>query len=553
MLTRRMFCSVVVGITALSAAASAGQLNVVSLSPARHSISVDLRPTIDITFDLALDPATVTTSSVRVFGRNTGVIGGSRTLVNGGTTLRIVSDRRLIAGDVVTVTLARTIAATDGSPLRSAGFQYQFSAPVAAANRQFFLHQDWNVEAFPGEFPRIYGGAAMDLNADSLVDIAVICENSADIRVYANLPGNPGTFGPRILPSATTGLVPSPNDPADFNGDGKFDLCTGNYTSDDVTILLGNGDGRFGTRQDVAVTGTARGIQAQDYDGDGDPDIVCAVPGANKLALMINDGTGNFGSATLFEGGGNTEYGLSAADMDNDGIFDLVVGNENSQTITVLRGLGGGAFQLSNIRNAGGSPWVLVTGDVNGDGNLDVAVSNSFTANAGILRGNGNGTLQASTTYGVAGHTPAVELADFDGDRDLDMIVTSFGGNRWTTFINNGAGVFAFERNFTSPTNPGCAVATDVNNDRATDLILLDETGNRVRIYWNVSLSVAGDMNCDGVLTVGDIGPFVLALTNPGQYLISFPNCDLLAGDMNNDGQVSVSDIGAFVALLAGG
>ena len=58
-------------------------------------------------------------------------------------------------------------------------------------------------------------------------------------------------------------------------------------------------------------------------------------------------------------------------------------------------------------------------------------------------------------------------------------------------------------------------------------------------------------MNCDGVVTVSDIGPFVLAVTDPTAYAAQFPNCDIDQADLNNDGSVTVSDIGPFVALVA--
>ena len=61
-----------------------------------------------------------------------------------------------------------------------------------------------------------------------------------------------------------------------------------------------------------------------------------------------------------------------------------------------------------------------------------------------------------------------------------------------------------------------------------------------------------GDMNCDGVVTVGDIGGFVLALTNPAQYAATYPECDINNADINNDGNVTVGDIGPFVQLLTG-
>lgn len=61
-----------------------------------------------------------------------------------------------------------------------------------------------------------------------------------------------------------------------------------------------------------------------------------------------------------------------------------------------------------------------------------------------------------------------------------------------------------------------------------------------------------GDLNCDGLILISDIGPFVLALTDPAGYAAQFPNCGNLNGDINGDGLVSVGDIGPFVALLSG-
>ncbi len=62
-----------------------------------------------------------------------------------------------------------------------------------------------------------------------------------------------------------------------------------------------------------------------------------------------------------------------------------------------------------------------------------------------------------------------------------------------------------------------------------------------------------GDMNCDGSVTVGDINPFVLALTDPAGYADMFPDCNILNGDCSDDGSISVGDINCFVALVTGG
>ena len=62
-----------------------------------------------------------------------------------------------------------------------------------------------------------------------------------------------------------------------------------------------------------------------------------------------------------------------------------------------------------------------------------------------------------------------------------------------------------------------------------------------------------GDLNCDGVVSVGDIAAMVMALTDPSGYAATFPGCNILAGDCSADGATTVGDIGCFVDLLTGG
>lgn len=537
----------------LTASAEAGTLFVTGLSPARHSMTPSLSPAIEITFDRPVNPATITSSSFHVFSDHIGPLGGAVTLESGGTVLRFVPNRACLAGDLITVSLSHAIAGADGSPLRSAGYAYQFLTAARRSTHVFTQTQEFSVEDFPGEFPRIYGGQASDLNRDGWVDLAIVCENAADIRVYPNLADGSGDFGPRLIPSATTDALPSPNVAADFNNDGLIDIATGNYDGHDVTIVLGTGDGHFTGRTDIPLGGESRGIAAFDFDGDGDQDIVCSVPGMSRVALMTNNGTGGFASPVFIEGGGNAEYGLCAADMNNDGILDLVVGNRDSSTITVMRGNGNGTFTLVNTQSSGGPTWVVVCGDVNGDGNIDVAAANSGAGNNAILRGNGNGTLQAPVTYNVSGHTPAVDLADLDGDGDLDMLSSSFGGGLWRLFVNNGAGSFTFVQDYDAASNPACAILVDVNNDRTIDMVHLDEIAQLVRIWSNTPLYPDGDMNCDTLVDNSDIDAFVLALLDPAGYHAAFPACDILNADTNGDGVADNSDIDSFVTCLLNG
>jgi len=61
-----------------------------------------------------------------------------------------------------------------------------------------------------------------------------------------------------------------------------------------------------------------------------------------------------------------------------------------------------------------------------------------------------------------------------------------------------------------------------------------------------------GDMNCDGLINNFDIDAFVLALLNPAQYAIDYPDCNVNNADTNGDGLVNNFDIDSFVMLLLG-
>ncbi len=69
----------------------------------------------------------------------------------------------------------------------------------------------------------------------------------------------------------------------------------------------------------------------------------------------------------------------------------------------------------------------------------------------------------------------------------------------------------------------------------------------------HITQTLAGDMNCDGVVNFYDINPFVQALSNPAGWQAAHPGCPLRNGDVNWDGAVNFYDINPFVGLLTGG
>lgn len=108
---------------------------------------------------------------------------------------------------------------------------------------------------------------------------------------------------------------------------------------------------------------------------------------------------------------------------------------------------------------------------------------------------------------------------------------------------NHGLGPFATDADgLFGPTGVGVADAGRV--------LVVDTENQRVLRFPLAALPALGDLNCDGVVSVGDIAGFVLALTNAAAYEAAFPDCLRGGADVNGNGVISVGDIGAFVGLL---
>src|SRR5262245_11150896 len=484
MLVRRVVIAALAAAALGSSGVRAADLQVVSTAPVRHTMA-PAGPTIAITFDQPLLHSSITSSSFRVFGKATGPVTGSITFSPDDRTLTLTPSRPFSAGEIVLVNLSHDVRSQSMTPLRSAGYAYQFQIGAVPSTGNF--QQIDVMSNRSGSQTRIYGAVQADLDRDGWIDLATVNEVSGDLRVFINRADGSGLYEPFLKPPFPIGLEASPNEPADFDNDGKIDIVVGAATGGGVWISHGAGDGTFDGSQTVLTGNEPHGVAVLDVDGDGDPDIVNAGFGDNRLALMLNDGTGTFGAPTFFDSGCDGEWALGTADMNNDGIYDLVAGCYTSGEGAVLLGNGNGTFTAKPPQNAGGGPWQVALGDVDGDGNIDAAFGNSFSANGGLTRGNGDGTLALPVTVPMPAHTPASDLADLDGDGDLDWILSSYSGGLWRIYRNDGAGHFSFDQDIVAPSNPSCAVPLDFDNDGDIDLALSDEIADVVVLMQNTS------------------------------------------------------------------
>jgi len=121
----------------------------------------------------------------------------------------------------------------------------------------------------------------------------------------------------------------------DLDGDGFLDLVTANWGSDDVSVLLGAGDGTFGAAATFAAGHFPRSVAIDDLDGDGFLDLVTANSDSNDVSVLLGAGDGTFGAAATFTAGYGA-YSVAIDDLDGDGFLDLVTANAASNDVSVL-------------------------------------------------------------------------------------------------------------------------------------------------------------------------------------------------------------------------
>jgi len=340
--------------------------------------------------------------------------------------------------------------------------------------------------------------AVADVNDDGNRDILVANADAGSVSVL--LGDGKGIFHNASGSPVAAGHLPNDIAVADMNGDGNLDLVIANHQSPYLTILLGDGTGKFapapGSPFDVHSNPHPHGVAAADFDGDGKQDVATDSWGSNQIELLSGNGKGGLRLPGHFFPVGHRPYErLRTADFNRDGHPDIVTTNLDDGTVSILLGDGKGGFAEAHGSPfaAGAKPWQVFVDDVNHDGNADLItipyqrdISSASENGVTVLLGNGHGSFSPMSgsplPLGECRGANGVTAGDL-GSGKIVIAVACAENRELMLFVPDAQGRFT---SFPIPAKGGwggIAIAK-LTKDNRSEIIAADNNDGTITIYF---------------------------------------------------------------------
>ncbi|HEY3333912.1 MAG TPA: FG-GAP-like repeat-containing protein [Candidatus Limnocylindrales bacterium] len=266
-----------------------------------------------------------------------------------------------------------------------------------------------------------------DVNGDGRLDV-VVGLSGLGVQVFPQAAD--GTLGaPSFVASADSHKIAT----GVFDKTGRAQVAGVGWGTDTVTIFADTGAGLVTARTYPAQHAGYEDLETGDVSGDGLTDIVVMsgqglVPNVSVLAQQIN---GTFGAAAEYSvGAGRLTRGIGVGDVTADGRSDVVAsngGNSPDGRVSVFPQTSTGLLGAPVASTSYDIPGAVEVADVDRDGLGDVVVVHEAWLRVGVYPGLADGGLGAEQLYPVPyandQNPQNLAVGDVTGDGWPDIVV----------------------------------------------------------------------------------------------------------------------------------
>jgi hypothetical protein len=369
-------------------------------------------------------------------------------------------------------------------------------------------------------------------------------ERPGSVLLYFQDPGLDFIPNRVSLTAGSTLRFPSSIGAADLDRDGDLDLAVAEASGPMLTLVVFYRGGRAGpncadagggysactlrwTAPGVATPGGLTDLELADIDADGDTDAIACF--AQGFTLIANDGAARLSVRGTITVPGADIRSLAFADIDGDGVRELLGADASAGEVVVLRETAPQVFEpAAPLRPTDLlRPVALLAGDVDGNGHGDLLIADEGTSGLPgsvtvCLGGAANGlTCDALRRQAAALPSPrALALGDFDGDGLDDIASADEGPREVAVYLQEAPGRFARAGEtlhvLEAQSAPALVAAADVDGNLFIDLAVASPSSARLSVLRQ---------GADGTLEED-------SFVDPGTSGYS----DLALGDVDGDG-----------------
>lgn len=278
---------------------------------------------------------------------------------------------------------------------------------------------------------------------------------------------------------------------ADFDADEHLDLIVADRAENQISVLLGDGSGDFGTPSHFTTQADPRSLRVGRFDANTDPDVVTLGDFTGGFEILLGDGAGGFGAGIVET---LDVIGVGAGDLNGDAVDDLVLGTPSGNAVYLADG-DGHFTQHSTYDVDGHDGDGVVLAFLDGDSNLDAVVLLDAEGDSppGIIRtmlGDGSGALSALESFDLADDGDTLLAADLDADATTDICVLRgsqecFSKNgcavhptlgEVNVYAGAGDGTLGAPASYVNGMNPSTIASGDLDADGDPDLVIAYES-----------------------------------------------------------------------------